>query len=624
MSDYLEHRINKPKHFKIAHLNGSRTQRRHYVIGFDSESEQVDKPKGYPFLYQFAHPDGRVDLLDVPIGNHYESLFTFLDYLHRTCTRKDSEYTVFGFNLSYEFTQLFRDVPQEIVVEPEFALGLWQKCEKHKARMNFDCKDCYDPSELPDGTPFILNASNDKRYHFSVFFGRGKRRIRVIDAHAFFDPKTSLDSAAKMLGVGRKQAKTFKFTRSERHNPDFVKYAEDDARLTQRLGEVIMQWHRDYDVTMCVSAPQFASKVYRRKFLSAKIDLPHPQLEQYGLDSYHGGKNGYYRNRPQIVRNVYHVDIRSAYPEAMSQLPNPETSIFAFSQVYIRGVHALWRVRGTYTPCIYHPLYEKDGHRAKAGFVDTVITGYELDSILDHGELKLSSCEGYLMEGESGGSLVEYVNEFYAQKKKATDETTRTAAKLLLNSLYGKYFQKVALGNVGAIDLKTGRMIITNPEQDYDYQAGGLYHPPIASLITGFVRAKIHRLEHQYNAIMTSTDGFFSTRAPEPETIGNELGQLDSHKGTLKIWRERLYIFYPENCGIGRCFKKHRAYALHGWRGKVAELSRVPLDGGNLFGYVGSQMVTLKIAARTGGGTLSPGEFVSRDFDLKLAHGPDP
>jgi hypothetical protein len=599
VADYRAERINKKPTFKIANLKGGYSARNSYVIGFDSESEQVDpEHKGQPFLYQFAHPDGRVDLIDVPYGTNNESLYPFLVYLHENCTRKDTHYTVVGFNLAYEYTQLFRDLPFELKIADKFQLG----------------EDVDHPDHLPDGTPFVLSAMNNKRFSFTLMFGRGKRRIHVIDAMAFIP--TSLDKASKMVGGERKKAKSFSFTRANRDVPEFVEYSKQDAVITQKLGEIIIGWHETYDVTPCISGPQFASKVYRHRFLPTQIELAHPMLEQAGLDSYHGGKNGFYLPKPAILKDVYHVDIRSAYPEAMSKIPAPETAVWSFATKYEHGVHALWHIRGNYLGCKYHPLYKTNGKRFNRGFVDAHVTGYELDALLEHGEIEVRFIEGWLMTGETGsGSLVNFVAEFYATKRNATSEAERTAAKVLLNSLYGKYFQKVALGDVGATDLITGKLIVTNPDGDYDYEAGGLYHPPIASLITGYVRGKIHNLEHTYRSVMTSTDGFFSLNAPDPELLGNELGQLSSEKGTLRIWRERLYIFEGDD--------GTEISALHGWRNGVTELRRVPMTAGSLFQYEGSQMVTLRYSARNGAGKLPPGAFIEKAFSLNLP-GPAP
>src|SRR3990167_2400094 len=152
----------------------------------------------------------------------------------------------------------------------------------------------------------------------------------------------------------------------------------------------------------------------------------------------------------------------------------------------------------------------------------------------------------------------------------------------MLNSLYGKFFQKVPQGDVGSVDLETCEILYSEPKQEYDWIAGGLYHPPIAALITGFVREKIHELEHVHDSIMTSTDGFFSVKEPDKKLLGNELGMLSAEKGTLRILRERVYVFDPnepthdDECAA-RCRDKHPVWARHAFEGSLLDLRRMPL-----------------------------------------------
>jgi hypothetical protein len=198
----------------------------------------------------------------------------------------------------------------------------------------------------------------------------------------------------------------------------------------------------------------------------------------------------------------------------------------------------------------------------------------------------------------------------------------------MLNSLYGKFFQKVPVGDVQTLEAslppvmgRDGRAsrerlrvweVQTVPEQDYDYRAGGLYHPPVASLITGFVRAKAHDLEHTLQAHATSTDGMFTVRSPQPSLVGEGLGQLTVEHGSLRIWRERVYRFGEMPNG------PVTKVALHGFRAGSDELQQIPLEPGS-YSYKASHAVTLRESQRMlGGARYRPGEFALLDFTLDL------
>lgn len=611
MSGHLATRIEKPDYFSISHLKMGRGKRKAYVIGFDSEShscgllddamQKVGKrhprcgENGLPFLFQFGHPDGHVDLVDVNLPTKekpHTALGMFLEYL-KGCTRERGvEYVVVGYNLSYEFTQLFRNLPDDVKCEDRFWL-------------------------IDEDGEWKLDVLNSKRFTFTIEWTRRHVRVKFIDGMAFV--QGGLDAAGTVLGIGRKVEKPPYFDRANAHDDAMRAYAEQDAVITQRLGEWIIEQHQRNDVRTTMSGPHFASSVFKRVYLESEIPIVDGELEQAGLEAYHGGKNGFYLNEPATLRNVWHVDIRSAYPEAMRQLPDPEQSSWLYHETYREGLHAVWRIEGRYKRCRYRGLM---GHEdwPTSGRIKTTVTGYELDEALRRGEIELTSCHGWAMMGpEDSGGLVRYVDEHYHAKRYATNGPAKLYAKLMLNWLYGKFFQKVANGAVGSVELGTEKLITTDPNEPYDYRAGGLYHPPIAALITGYVRAKIHRMEHDYQSIMTSTDGIFSRRRPDKALLGHELGQLSAERGTLRIWRERLYIFDPDD-GSGQ------VYALHGFQGSVNDLAKVPLKAGLRWRYVAQRMVTLRMSTKALGGTrYAPGEFVVEKREVNMpgsARGP--
>lgn len=609
MSTYNAARMLKPGYFRIAPLRRGRGKRPVQVIGFDSEQ---DTRTGAPMLLQFSRVGGPddVELRTVPDREH-GALDTFMRYLDETTRTKRCEFLIVGFNNQYEWSQLFGDLPinpdtgRRLGAEDEFVLNV----EHYR-----------DTGERED---FTLTVANNSRYFATILRDKSHRRIKFIDARAFYT--TSLNGAADMLGLPRKiDLDSKRFTRDDLTNAHFLDYARQDAYITRLVGEAIVSMHDDFDVSQTITAPHFASCVFRRHFLGADIPLPPPDLEQAGLYAYHGGKNGYYLDGPKHLSNVYAYDITSAYPEAMRALPDIERGTWEYVTGYEPGRHALWKVSGEYRCCKYRGLMRHENAWHETGSItDAWTTSYELDAAVERGEIDITACEGWILAGPSGGPLTRYVDRFFDMKRTATG-AARTAAKLFLNSLYGKFFQKVPLGTVGWYDLSDDLGITnvtyreTDPTQDYDYQAGGLYHPPIAALITGFVRAKIHRLEHKYGAVMTSTDGFFAVRAPDPSDVGGDLGMLTVEHGDLSIWRERLYDFRPSAIGA------KAKYALHGFRGNIDALRRIPLVRG-AYAYTAQQVITTKLAEKSYRGTrYRAGMFAQLSFTLDLteAHAP--
>jgi hypothetical protein len=603
VSDYNASRIKKPRFFKLTAIDEINSKAR-VVIGFDSEADTTSQ--GKPMMFQFSLPGTTEEETITTVidpDKPYAGLIVFMDFLEKYCADRDKKYLIYVWNLSYELTQIFHDLPAKVRASEHM------KLHPHP----------YEGWEID-----IINSKRQ-----ILRFNKGKNRhnsVLVLDGKAFYN--TSLNRAAQMLGLGEKftmseHLSRTRFTRDDLTDPEFLLYAKRDAFITRRIGEYITQQHVAFNIQTTVSAPHFASTIFKTHFLKNDLANIGPDLEQAGLYSYHGGKNGFYLDGPHEFPDIYFYDITSAYPEAMRQLPDLDNSGWKRVRKYVPGTHALYCVSGYYNSCRYRGIQNHDGKWTPTGPVENLwITSYELDAMMERDEFTIESITGHQMIGSEGGALADYVDKFFLVKRH-TKGPERETAKLLLNSLYGKFFQKQPLGSVGVYDLDNRQWVVSDPTLDYDFEAGGLYHPPIASLITGFVRARIHGLEHKYGAVMTSTDGMFGFNPPDPSDLGKDLGKLSTVRGRLRIWRERLYIFD----GIDGDTK----YALHGFRGSVdhnAEcpsgahaphtLLEIPLVRGS-YRYSGKQMITLKLANNKHENEYyEPGSFVTLPYVINI------
>lgn len=620
MSEFTPIIVHKPIWFRIAPLKTGFGKRPPYVIGWDTEAY-----KGTPMLHQFSLPNTSMSETDLVWTNGKDSLSDFLEYLEPIAHDhgRNHQVIVFGWNLRYEYTQLFRNINPAAWADSHFQLHF------------HDTGECDgDPN---DDWSIMIDAMNDKRYTFSISFSgsadnrRKKRRdrypIRVIDGMAYFS--TGLDKAAKIVGIEGKDdypddLKGNLSPRKAVKDQRFINYSKRDAFITRQLGEKIVEYHTTSDVKMTLSAPMFAAYVFRRKYLDDEIPLCDPELEEAGLKSYHGGKNGYYLDRPTFFEHAFDYDVNAAYTSAMADLPDPVQSVWENAYHYEPGTHSIWFVRARVESCVYRAFQEVNGrwHTWKEdGDLGFWITGYELDEALRQGEvLDIYECTGYIMRGESGtGSIRRFCDDMYHLKRYGATPEERQMAKLCLNSLYGKLIQKVPNSSDsvfpmfdlreqedGSYKLADANMI------EGGYKAGGLYHPALASLVTGSVRARIHAYEHKYQSLMTSTDGFLSMTPPDAIDIGDEFGRLKVKEGQLSIWRERLYVFEP---GEG-----DPIFALHGFRGRLADLRKIPLVAGQ-YRYKAQQMIGLRDSLhKHDGQTYQPGQFAVIPYELDLTN----
>ncbi len=378
---------------------------------------------------------------------------------------------------------------------------------------------------------------------FEVYYGRvpfakvrlGKKVVWVIDLYTFV--WCSLAKAATMFNLPvRKKRKPKGLGHRVLRGREFEAYALADVEATWHLGQRILDLHRQFGVRLCVSVAQFAGRVFLHHFLKRAIPKASSEVHRAALLSYHGGKNGFYLNRPQWVE-CREYDLKSAYPWAMTQMP----SLSAGRWHRVTYVHPRWNgfycVTGNVAADRYPVLYSHDFVPLHGRIEQVWVTSYELHEALRSKEVRIESVDGWVWEPTSTDlPLRAFVKEFYRRKRTANSPQEREVYKLILNSLYGKFIQ-------------------LNVQRDGTERPGALFHPVLASWITGLVRARMHRLEHEAQALHTATDAVHTLRVMP---TGRALGDLEEvQRGPALLIRNKVYLHFAED---GTSLK----YAVHG------------------------------------------------------------
>jgi hypothetical protein len=303
-------------------------------------------------------------------------------------------------------------------------------------------------------------------------------------------------------------------------------------------------------------------------------------LLEASLLAYHGGKIGLHVP-PGVYEAVAELDIVSAYPHAMRCLPPLTAGCWERVNELVAGAAGIYRVSGVVRArCPYGLFYPIAGSPlVRSGTFDTWVTGWELEEAVPEIELHAVR-DGYVWVPAAGAEapFADYVDYFFSLKTTTPKTDPRYATyKLLMNALYGKSIQ---------ITIRTSR---TTGEEEA--VGGPLFNPFWAAQITGHTRARLHRLEHQYHALHSSTDSIM-TRARDIPT-GSRLGDLDEQaRGRWLVLRPRLHFLVDDNGEV-------RKTALHAFRGKTAAaLLAWVLGGGGR--YQADRMVRPREAARFG------------------------
>jgi hypothetical protein len=556
-----------------------------YIYGGDTETLE-----GEPLSMQFYSEDIACD--EIFFCTARDAADKFFKWIGKR--KRNAQHVIYVHNLSFDLVEFLWGHHAKLVSttgEYDFKVGEYRVTGVY-------------------GTPTFCKISNGHNLSIIIVDSFSYFRGSLAKAAGLFCP--NLPKLSRPAGLGEK-----KFTAKDKK---FVEYAMRDSVVTYHVGKAIEKMHVQYGLSQCVSVADMAARIFR-KMLTYTIPQPGRDVIDAALLSYHGGKNnvtvpaGWYES-------VTSLDISSAYPAAMAELP-----AFSNGKLYRRykgsrntkavPEHGVYCVSGHLSDCSW-PVLFSHGFKPLHGKIDRVwCHGYEVNEALRTGELKPSGITGHLYDAEKdnqASALRHFVDTFYQLKEAEKDPVLRYMYKLILNSVSGKFIQTRKRNNCAFTDIDA-EVTVTAA----DLIAGGLFHPFIASSITAHTRARIHRLEHKFKAIHTATDGIM-TQQKGAKALGVGLGSLtvESKDATLLLLRNKCYVLYTAEGkktvpSFGFKGKHIAKYALHGFQGTVTDLEKLVASGRR--SYTVNKPNRLKESLKRG---LTPNKFETHSKTLRI------
>lgn len=568
---------------------------RKFIYGGDTETI-----RGEPMTMQFYSKHAGVDDL-LWVGDPEDAAAQFLKWCKKL--RVNAQHVIYVHNLNFDMVSFFWDIKDELVVtdsgEFDFTYEGWRVTGVY-------------------GAPTFARLT-DKSSH---------RSVMLVDSFSYY--RASLEKAAEVFcphlpklkrpeGLGQRR-----FTKRDL---DFCAYAMRDAEVAYYIGLALEALHDEFDLSQTVSVADMAARIFRHSYLERTIPQPSRPIMEAALNSYHGGKNNL-AVAPGWYQNVSSLDISSAYPDAMARMPSfYEERLYRKFRLLNSGPVPEWgiyQVSGNVADCKWPTLFAHNFVPLRGEYVENVcVTGFELNEAMRAGEFKVKSCVGWFYDAEKDRNdppLKHYCHEFYARKEAEKDKAKRAMYKFLLNSISGKFIQTRKQEKLSVFNIDDETMTDSS-----DLIAGGMFHPFIASLITGHTRARMHQLEHKYEALHTATDGIFTQKriTMKPQTgLGAVVNEA---QGDLLLLRNKLYILYGAGPGDGVKVKTSAVFpdrhiikaALHGFAGSVADLERLATSGQRE--YTAKRVNKLRSSLKRG---LTPNEFRDQDFFLNVGRLP--
>ena len=353
---------------------------------------------------------------------------------------------------------------------------------------------------------------------------RPKKVVHLYDAAQFYNRLSLAEASKTYLGDqkvydGKYQNKRFPKEIEPEEKEKVVRYCQKDADLCYRL---VWLWVQAFHKNFGFYPSRFYSTGYIMHELLKQKQIPFPyydlipeEVQKFAYRCYFGGRFEIFKRGK--FQNVYVYDINSAYPYAISQMPDWSSGAGKWQRwsfgASTTPTYAFYRIKGDLKPdlTIAPFMFRKPNGAVicPSGRFETYCTLSEANAAsgkdyLDFGEWLVT--DGWLFEGPRHRRLADLMEEMYEVRQSLTHGDQRLIYRILMNSLYGKTAQ---------IKPRTGI----------------LFSPVICAYITGFCRAMLYAGVRGFEdrVIGFATDSIISEE-PLPLKIGTKMGEWKEEK----------------------------------------------------------------------------------------------
>jgi DNA polymerase type B, organellar and viral len=367
---------------------------------------------------------------------------------------------------------------------------------------------------------------------------------------------------------------------------ELIKYCEQDCRVLYQIIDIfykkIFEQFR-VDIHNYPTLPSLAFAIFRSNFLDKVINgipLITGEIYKYIKASYTGGAVDVYKPHGKDVKAY---DVNSLYPAQMhsNDMPVGVPTFFQGDIKYYSGslgpiedLLGFYEVEVTSPEGLVYPILQRRVKTTKGG-TRTVADLGTWTGVYFSEEIKNAEQYGYTFKVLSGylfkkeNIFKEYVDTLYELKKNSiSNSPDYLIAKMLLNSLYGKFGQKPELEKhliinkddllkyetdgkyvlTNSIHLNNGKELISFFElneflgENYSSKYKNI-SVPIASAVTAYARIEMSHykmmcLEKGITVYYSDTDSIYISAYLDPKYVGKELGQMKLER----VFKEACFI----------------------------------------------------------------------------------
>lgn len=353
-------------------------------------------------------------------------------------------------------------------------------------------------------------------------------------------------------------------------------YCRRDVEILYQLWLWWYEFCKEHDLgTWGITLPSQAFLAYRHRFMEYPIyihnDYDVLQLERF---AYHGGRTECFQAGEFTEGPFYKVDVNSMYPWVMQNNQYPislrgqsEKSTLANLRHYLSKYMVIAEV-DLFTPKPYFPSTFEGRLVYPAGLFRTILTTPELTLALEKGWIERVYRVCWYSKAPIFQDYVDYFYQLKERYKRGGNLLRFRLAKLMLNSLYGKFGQRATkMKQISECDPHNfKRVTVYDPAKNrygVEYYLGGKvwwavksgesYHsfPAIAAHVTAYARIHLYKLVEAVgrdNCYYCDTDSLIINQTAyerlEPFIQPYTLGMLKLEKTTnyLKINAPKDYV----------------------------------------------------------------------------------
>lgn len=305
----------------------------------------------------------------------------------------------------------------------------------------------------------LKNTDYISDFEFLIKNGKMLRAIyKPNDKHkkiVFYDTlnfsMTSVEKAGKMIGINKLKKPSFlgKKPKDYFKKIELEKYNTQDTLITCKFAEFLQKGFNNFGCNMKLTIASTSMDLFRRKYLKNFVLQPkiNDMLQSY--EAYYGGRTevisrGHFKNV-----NVY--DINSLYPfKMLDSFPNPNT----MKKIDIANFNIINEYEGITKVDIsrdtihkQHPLIpvKKDNKLLfPNGYYRGWYTNLELRNMIQLGYNIDKFYDGYYYT-HNHYPFKDFSNDLYNERLryKKNNNPEEHTLKILMNSLYGKFAQKI-------------------------------------------------------------------------------------------------------------------------------------------------------------------------------------